>query len=556
MTDTHQSSREILVPISLGNEALSSTETHNIEEPSKELPTAQSPNAESPTNHIQEKPEKLPPIKLKAFTKEWFWEIRSSTFMIVLTISLSIFTDVFVYSIVVPVIPFAFETRMGVPANDVQSEVDKALAIYSVGLVIGSVIFGWVADKIKQRQLIMIIGLVVVLGATIILCVAKVLWLYSLGRFIQGFSAAIVWTAGLAIIADTGEAKDMSFLMSFPGIATSLGVFLGPFLGGVLYEKAGYYAVFYVCIGILVLDLILRLFMLERNQLSKFRHERAVELNNADQSTLSASSILYMDRYLAADVFTNEYHIAKQRELQELYGKYVTLFGKRFRIPDLIALMAYPRVVNGAFLGMGLAWIASALDATLPLHMKSIFGFNSLQSSLVFLALAVPTVVEPLFGLLSDRFGPKYVISGCYLLLGPVLICLRIPVDRELHDKLTFVALVALVGLFAIGAASPSLAEMTLALTEIEGRHPGIYGKGKGFGKAYGLFNVGYAVGAIIGPVQAGGVLSSKGWGTASLSLGIVCFIVAIVSFFFAGGKMDKSETGKELEEKRAEELS
>lgn len=114
-----------------------------------------------------------------------------------------------------------------------------------------------------------------------------------MGRLIQGLTASIVWTIGLAIIADTGDLDNMAFLMSFPGIGVSLRVFLGPFLGGILYEKAGYYSVFYIFIGVLVLDLGLRLFMLEKAQLYKYRYQSAVEFSHKDTSALlqSLSSI-------------------------------------------------------------------------------------------------------------------------------------------------------------------------------------------------------------------------------------------------------------------------
>ena len=42
-------------------------------------------------------------------------EARSSKFYIVLTVALSIFTDLFLYGVIVPVVPFALYTRAGVP---------------------------------------------------------------------------------------------------------------------------------------------------------------------------------------------------------------------------------------------------------------------------------------------------------------------------------------------------------------------------------------------------------------------------------------------------------
>lgn len=64
-------------------------------------------------------------------------QIRGSTTFIVFTISLAVFTDIFLYGVIVPVIPFAFTQRMGLREDQVQSSVSKSLAVYSVGLVVG-----------------------------------------------------------------------------------------------------------------------------------------------------------------------------------------------------------------------------------------------------------------------------------------------------------------------------------------------------------------------------------------------------------------------------------
>ena len=82
---------------------------------------------------------------------------------------------------------------------------------------------------------------------------------------------------------------------------------------------------------------------------------------------------------------------------------------------------------------------------------------------------------------------------------------------------------------------APSLAEITKSITELESKHPGIYGKSKGFGQGYGLFNVGFSIGSLIGPFQAGGTKDNSGWGMMTLSIGILSFLVGVIAFLFAG---------------------
>lgn len=478
---------------------------------------------------------KLPPIALPRWSKEWFWEIRSSISVIITTITLATFTDIFLYAIIVPVVPYAFKERLGVPENDIQSQISRALAIYSVGLIVGSVVFGYISDKLKRRQVLMIGGLAVIIGSTFILMFAHAMWLYLVGRLIQGLSAAVVWVVGLAIIADTGDADNMAFLMSFPGIGLSLGVFLGPFIGGIVYERSGYYAVYYICFAVLVLDILLRLFMLERSQLFSLRHKRAIELSQReDMESLSPELREYVARYISFRDDTEEYN-QRACELQEKFGPKIKIFGRSYTLPVFIMLLYNRRVACAVFLGMSMAWVTSALDSTMTLHLEEIFNFNSLQSGLVFLAVAAPSVIEPLAGKLSDRYGSKYCITFGYLLLAPFFILLRIPNDNTKGNIALFVVLILLCGLMLVCVTSPSMAEITKGISDLEKEHPGIYGKSKGFGQGYGLFNVGFSVGSLIGPFQAGGTKDHSGWGMMTLSIGIMCFLVSIISFLFSG---------------------
>ena len=64
------------------------------------------------------------------------------------------------------------------------------------------------------------------------------------GRLVQGASSASVHTVGMAILADTAGQAGVGPAMGFTGMSIALGVLIGPVIGGVLYHKYGYLAVF------------------------------------------------------------------------------------------------------------------------------------------------------------------------------------------------------------------------------------------------------------------------------------------------------------------------
>lgn len=113
------------------------------------------------------------------------------------------FTDLFLYGLVVPILPFLLKQRIHVPSDQTQSKVSILLAVYAVASVIFSPIAGVIADKVPARQLPFLVGLVAMLTSTIIFALGHSMAVLIIGRIFQGISAATVWTVGLALVLDT-----------------------------------------------------------------------------------------------------------------------------------------------------------------------------------------------------------------------------------------------------------------------------------------------------------------------------------------------------------------
>ena len=129
-----------------------------------------------------------------------FLNIRSSNAFIITTISIAVFTDIFLYSLVVPVLPFALTGRAGVKEEDLQKWTSIFLSVYGAALAVGSPIFGWFADRSSSRRIPLLLGLLALGGATAMLCAGSSLPVLITGRALQGLSAAVVvWTPELLI---------------------------------------------------------------------------------------------------------------------------------------------------------------------------------------------------------------------------------------------------------------------------------------------------------------------------------------------------------------------
>ena len=102
-------------------------------------------------------------------------------------------------------------------------------------------------------------------GATLILWFASSIPAQVFGRILQGITSCVVWTTGLAVLVDTVGQKHIGEYMGYVGIALNAGSILAPLLGGIVFAKAGYDAVFGLVTGVVVLDILLRVLMVEKS---------------------------------------------------------------------------------------------------------------------------------------------------------------------------------------------------------------------------------------------------------------------------------------------------
>lgn len=160
-------------------------------------------------------------------------------------------------------IPFALDTQAGVPEDHVQQWTAILLALYSVALFIGSPLAGLYADHSSSRRWPLLIGLVSLAASTLLLAFGNSIGLFVLGRLLQGLSAAIVWSVGCALLVDTMESS-VGVAMGYVNISMSVALLIAPVLGGSVYDAVGYYAVYYISFGVIGLDILLRLVMIEK----------------------------------------------------------------------------------------------------------------------------------------------------------------------------------------------------------------------------------------------------------------------------------------------------
>jgi MFS family permease len=134
---------------------------------------------------------------------------RSHPFFILVIVAVGRFSDILLYGMVVPVLPYLLRDRLGLPEVNIQTDVFVLLAAFSAASLVFSLPAGWLVDWTVTRRYPYLIGLTALTAATTLFAVADTFVLLFVSRVLQGLSAALVSAAGLAMVIDTTGSRNL-----------------------------------------------------------------------------------------------------------------------------------------------------------------------------------------------------------------------------------------------------------------------------------------------------------------------------------------------------------
>jgi MFS family permease len=476
---------------------------------------------------------------------------RSSTIFICITVGIGAFTDMFLYGLIVPVLPFLLQDRLRLPEAQIQSTLSNLLAIYAAASCLASPIAGVLADRLSSsRQLPFLLGLVLLLLSTILLAVGKSVPVLALARFLQGASGGTVWTIGLALLIETvGQenlGKTIGTIFSFCSVA----VLFAPVVGGLIYAKSGYTGVFGLGLSLVAIDFVLRLCMIEKKVAARYAFDVSDSESPNDCSSPDETTALLPSGPTDSNT-TNTTNTTNATANYRLPAPQSRLTKA---LPILLVLRD-PSLLTALFMSFIQALLFGAFDATVPLVAHTRYGFNSLKAGLLFFPLGGANfLLGPIFGWCIDRWGtrPLSVLGFAYLV--PALVLLRLPddvaADLDVGRQIAlYASILALngVGLAIINSASivesGNVVERYWKANEelFEGRAP--------YAQLYGVNSMLWSAGLTVGPLLGGALKEKIGYGNMNAVLGGICGITAVLALLFISGRgenMDSAKTGNE----------
>jgi EmrB/QacA subfamily drug resistance transporter len=294
-----------------------------------------------------------------------------------------------------------------------------AYLLATTTLVVGA---GQLGDVVGRRRLLLT-GLALFAGASVLCGIAPALWVLIAARAGQGLGAAIMMALALAFVGETVPKEKTGSAMGLLGTTSAIGTALGPSLGGVLIAGLGWRAIFFLNVPLATMALLLAHRSLPADR----------RVPGTDKPGFDTLGTLLLALALGA------------------YALAMTVGRGSFGSLNVALLVT-------AIVGMGLFVLAEAKTAS-PLVRPAMVRDPELRAGLVTSALVATVmmatlVVGPFY--LSRALGLGAARVGIVMAVGPLVVALTgVPAGR-IVDRLG-AGRMTILGLIAMGAGSALL---------------------------------------------------------------------------------------------------
>jgi MFS family permease len=335
----------------------------------------------------------------------------------------------------------------------VQSWITILFVVFGSSMVLGAPIAGWITKHSPLRQVPLVIGLTAALAATLLFMLAKATYILVLARCLQGISAGVVYTTVLALLVESVERDEIGSWIGFALSGVNFGVLVAPVLAGIVYEKAGYYAVFIICLAIITVDLIAALLLIDKKRAQKWSIDsQQAEDGSKYNSSNPTGPIGEESATPDSDNRKDPVRACPSPPFDEASPLLASSSSKakpspKRWFPTTRSLLASPQILAALYSTLVHSVLHTSFDAVLPRFVQRTFHWSSSGAGLIFLTLTVPSLMTPIFGFLSDRYGRRIVALSGFALAVPCLALLGLVHNADFSQKVLLCVFLVLIGI-------------------------------------------------------------------------------------------------------------
>lgn len=284
-------------------------------------------------------------------------------------------------------------------------------------------------------------------------------------RFVQGIGGAMVMATSLALVVAAYPAEERGRALGVTVASVYAGISCGPFIGGAIVGHWGWRWLFYLCVPLSIVALIIALLRLRCDlpaaagepfdRRGSLMYGGAILLllggaSNLDRGGwaigLATVGLAALGLFLRQQART-PYPLLDVRLLRE---------NRVFALSNLAALLNYAATFGVAFF--------------LSLYLQYVKGLSPQQAGLVLIIQpSVQTLLSPLCGYLADRFAAARVASA-----GMALCAVGLAVAASLTAESSFAVIVVMLVLLGIGFALFSSPNTSVIMGSVPPRHLGV----------------------------------------------------------------------------------
>ncbi len=320
--------------------------------------------------------------------------------------------DSSIVNISLPSIASYFKTPLG-------GAIEWVIIVYLVATAGVLLTAGRLADMIGRKP-VWATGLIIFTLGSALCGLAPTLGFLITTRAIQGIGGALIMAISPAMLTSAFPAQERGRALGLNAVIVSLGVSVGPTLGGIITETLTWRWIFYVNVPIGIIGLALTLLLLKNNP-----RRQGEQFDPLGAIALAVGLVgLTLGLSFGQEWGWGSPAVIGMFALSMLSFGSLYLAEHRAKNPVIDFNLLHDRLFLASNLSLIISFIALfSVSFMMPFYLEQLHHFPTLQSGLLLTPLPLAIAcIAPFSGRLADRIGTRWLASLGLLIAGTGLV--------------------------------------------------------------------------------------------------------------------------------------